>query len=286
METILLDQQLKASVDEVWEVIDAFCARSPLGIADVRHTEIWHGDYHGAEIELQFIWDREKLVWLGVTGIGRSKWSRQEHLAGFCEVSRVMASSDTPVRVRIASDWELLKPFFEGMVTALVGPPSGDRLEIYVDDIDSFEDVKSVTSKDVRDLVPLELLEDEIKAHLEEIIGEKFTRPHWPGETSDLFTSHIRVGGDRLRAAFILKGRGTKRRLRIKDCGANGDQILRLSRAPAQLLAIQHVGEISEEVIADLSDKVRLRIAEGAMCQMCIIDGVDTARILRAYARI
>ena len=59
-----------------------------MGLSDPQHTKLWHEDYHGAELELQFIWDRGKLIWPAVTEIGRSKWSRHEHYAGFCEVTR------------------------------------------------------------------------------------------------------------------------------------------------------------------------------------------------------
>ncbi len=158
--------------------------------------------------------------------------------------------------------------------------------ELYIEDIDSFAEARDVKPREVRSLLPLDLLEDQIQTFFEQIIGENFHRKDWGGETSDLVTSHIKVGGKRLRTAFILKGRGEKGKLTIKKCGDNGDQIVRLVEAPADLYIIQHVGEIDERVIKDLKGKVQLRNSQGDNCQMCIIDGTDTARILVAYGKI
>jgi hypothetical protein len=160
------------------------------------------------------------------------------------------------------------------------------RLEIFVEEIDSFEEAKSVTPQQVKSLVPLDLLEDQIQTFLEEIIGENFHQRDWGGEMNDLVTSHVKVGGNRVRAAFILKGRGTPGKLTIADCGDNGTQIVRLVEAPVELYVIQHVDEIDQRVIYDLRGKVELKLSKGEKCQYCIIDGTDTARILRAYGKI
>ena len=122
--------------------------------------------------------------------------------------------------------------------------------------------------------------------YFEEIIGENFHQGDWGGEMNDLVTSHLRIGGSRLRVVFLLKGNGTKGRLTIAKCGRNGDQILRLTEAPVDLYVIQHVDEIDQRVIFDLRSKVDLKIDRGEHCKMCIIDGTDTARILRAYGKI
>ncbi len=103
---------------------------------------------------------------------------------------------------------------------------------------------------------------------------------------NDLVSSQIKVGGKRIRAAFILKGRGTKGKLTIKGCGKNGDQIVRLVEAPVDLYVIQHVDEIDQRVVYDLKSKVEGKRLKGETCQMCIIDGTDTARILVAYGKM
>ena len=135
-------------------------------------------------------------------------------------------------------------------------------------------------------LLPLDLSEDRIQTFFEEIIGENFHQEDWGGEINDLVTSHIRVGGKRIRAAFLLKGNGTKGKLTIAKCGRNGDQIVRLTEAPADFYIIQHVGEVDQRVAYDLRSKVQLKVSKGESCQMCILDGTETARILTAYEKL
>jgi hypothetical protein len=71
--------------------------------------------------------------------------------------------------------------------------------------------------------------------------------------------------------------------MEIKNCGANGDQILRLVNSPAKLYIVQYVGVVSEAVIADIDGKVRQARSQGKGTCYCIMDGQDTARVLRAY---
>jgi hypothetical protein len=158
--------------------------------------------------------------------------------------------------------------------------------ELFIEDIDSFAKARDINPREVKPLLPLDLSEDDIQTHFEEIIGENFHQQDWGGETDDLNTSQIKFGGRRIRAAFLLKGKGTKGKLTIRKCGKNGDQIVRLVEAPADLYVIQHVGEIDERVISDLRSKIQLMNSQGKNCQMCIIDGTDTARILKAYGKI
>ena len=54
---------------------------------------------------------------------------------------------------------------------------------------------------------------------------------------------------------------------------------------PAELYVIQHVDDVDERVISNLRGKIDLKNRQGTRCQMCIIDGTDTARILSAYGK-
>ncbi len=157
--------------------------------------------------------------------------------------------------------------------------------EIFVDDIDSFSRVKQVPPKEVADSVPLNLAERKVKRALAGIIGEKFIPKDWGGETSDLLTSRVVVDGGRITAAFLLKGPSVGR-LTIAKCGKNGDQILRLVREPATLFVVQHVGEIASDVREMLRTFACRESRKGGRTILyCVIDGVDTARILRAYRK-
>jgi hypothetical protein len=168
----------------------------------------------------------------------------------------------------------------------MLGPADMKKIELHIEDIDSFAKARDIGPQAVSSLVPLDLFENQVQTFFEKIIGENFHQEDWGGEMNDLVSSQVKVEGKRLRAAFILKGRGTKGKLTIKDCGNNGDQIVRLVEAPVDLYVIQHVDEIDQRVVYDLKGKVELKNKKGEPCQMCIIDGTDTARILVAYDKI
>lgn len=165
-------------------------------------------------------------------------------------------------------------------------PPLRERLTI--DDVDSFERVRSLSPADVSRLLGpggyLDLAEDAVQRGLERIFDVPFHKKDWGGETNDLYTANLVVNGMRLPTAFLLKGNGLKRpNMRIADCGKNGDQLLRLFDSPASLFVIQFVGQVSEAVIADVQGKVALRRSQGKPSWYLVMDGQDTARLLRAY---
>lgn len=134
---------------------------------------------------------------------------------------------------------------------------------LYVEDIDSFRNVKDVNpdlvASYLKDGSYLDLSEDAIQRGLEQILREPFHKKDWGGEENDLYTSNVWVQGRRVATAFLLKGNGLKKpKMEIKDCGANGDQLIRLFQSPAQLFIVQFVGEVSESVTKDVQDKVDL----------------------------
>lgn len=159
----------------------------------------------------------------------------------------------------------------------------GKTNEVFVDDLDPFSEVQQVKPADVKTLVPLNHSEDEIQKGLEQIIGENFHKTDWGGELNDLHSTYFTHKGRRKTVAFLLKGYGTKGKLTIAKCGKNGDQIVRLTMIDADIYFIQHVGPITEEVRQDISQKVELLRRKGKEVQYCLIDGTDTARILKAY---
>lgn len=156
---------------------------------------------------------------------------------------------------------------------------------IYVDEIDSFEKVRRVSAKAVKDQLPLTIPEKDVKASFASIISENFVRKDWPGEKSDLYSSHVIYKGKRISTAFLLKGPSVKR-LTIDKCGKRGNQILRLVKEPADLFIVQHNGEIDTDVIEFLETCVSdLSRKKNTKLYYCVIDGVDTARVLIAYSR-
>ena len=82
----------------------------------------------------------------------------------------------------------------------------------------------------------LDLDEDTIQTALEEILDEPFHKKDWGGEYNDLYSANVVINGQRISSAFLLKGKGLRKSvMEIKDCGANGDQLVRLVESPAQL---------------------------------------------------
>lgn len=161
---------------------------------------------------------------------------------------------------------------------------------LYVEDIDSFRKVRDVNPSLVLEHLEngyFDKSEDFIQSSLERILDVSFHKKDWGGELNDLYTANTKVNGSRYSTAFLLKGNGLKvKEMQIKHCGTNGDQILRLCNFPANLLIIQYVGNISEAVISDIDGKVRQLRVDGRDSWYCIIDGQDTARVLKAYNEI
>jgi len=202
------------------------------------------------------------------------------------------AQASTPYQSGVNAKWSGLTNDIKAKVSALddadksIGKYSVDMAdELFVEDIDSFAKARDINPRQVKRLLPLELSADQVQTHLQEIIGESFQRAD-SEEPSDPLTADIRVGGDRLKAAFLLKGSGTKGKLTISKCGKSGAHIEKLVQAPADLYVIQHVDGIDERVIRKLRGKIELMNRQGKKCRMCIVDGTDIARLLMAHNKI
>lgn len=68
----------------------------------------------------------------------------------------------------------------------------------------------------------------------------------------------------------------------MSDAGARGDQVQRLFQSPAELFIVQFNGKIGGRLIQHI--KQEAQVTGAAM--FCIIDGTDTARLLKAYGKI
>ena len=167
------------------------------------------------------------------------------------------------------------------------GLPAGLRL--YVEDIDSFRYVRDVNPQAVKNLLVegyWDVPEDYVQLLIEQILDVPFHKKDWGGEYNDLYTANVTVNGRRVSTAFLLKGNGLKKNtMEIRDCGKNGDQLVRLFESPAQLYVVQFVGNISEAVIKDVEGKINAQRAQGKDVRYCIVTGQDTARLARAYGR-
>lgn len=155
------------------------------------------------------------------------------------------------------------------------------------DEIDTFYNMGKVKESDVVGKVPLDLEEKEVKKRLHEIIGDPFVQKDWGGEKCDIFTLHIRFRNKKVPAAFVLKGKSYSRgKLALSDLGKNADQLCRLFEVPAEIYFIQSNGAIDSAVESTVQAFMAKKINDGIKAYYCMIDGVDTARILSAYNKL
>ena len=167
---------------------------------------------------------------------------------------------------------------------SLVGSHWVNRLEIFIDQIDSLARVKAIEhSPRKADLDELRTIrEEEVKKAFAEIIGEPTVPKDWGGERSDLFTTWVKLDAQRVSTAFAFKGPALFHPMTGADLGKNGDQVDRLFSEPADLLVLQHCHEITPPVRAMMRAYAQQM---GRPRLFCLIDGYDTLRILRAYGK-
>jgi hypothetical protein len=165
------------------------------------------------------------------------------------------------------------------------GGPWHDHLEVQPSQIDSFEKMQAAKDRLRKaSLDPLRnVAEADIKRALAEIINEPMVPKDWGGESSDLFSSRVVLGGRRISTAFLLKGPAKFHPMTPADLGKNGDQIGRLFSEPADLLVLQHCHEVTVAVRKQMRAYAQQM---GNPRRFCIIDGYDTLRILKAYEKL
>ncbi|WP_274630123.1 hypothetical protein [Arvimicrobium flavum] len=177
-------------------------------------------------------------------------------------------------------------PYIVGEVSkdfGLLSVSWSSSIRVYPSQIDQFSKIRTarVTSAEVASV--RKIPEEDVKNALSEIIGEPFTSKDWGGEWSDLLTSRLTIDGLPATAAFILKGPSLPREMHPKDMGRRGDQLIRAFNEPADLVVVQHCNKIANTVVKN---------AEGLAYDLrrprryCIIDGSDTALILKAYGKL
>src|SRR6266566_101089 len=164
-----------------------------------------------------------------------------------------------------------------------------ESLNLVVQDIDSFSQVRGVNHRAVEGHVHNGFFnkdEESIKRAFAEIIGESFVPNDHGGETEDLYTSRIRLNGQRVRTSIIFNGPGKVRtsQTRTKDLGAGGDQLERMMRTDSsKLYILQSVKPIAQDIVNTFEVFIKDQRSKGNHCYYCIIDGQDTAEILYAY---
>jgi hypothetical protein len=167
--------------------------------------------------------------------------------------------------------------FVQVAVPRGVKPPK----RLTIDDIDSFAAVRTIKAPQPK---RIEVAEERVKLGIQKVLGEAGEFKDWGGEGNDLNTSRLRVGGRRRQAAFAFKGRAQTGKLTPGMMGKNGDQLQRLLQTDAEVFLVQYVGEVGENVTAQVAALALARAAAtGKEVAYCIIDGQDTSRLMQAY---
>lgn len=169
--------------------------------------------------------------------------------------------------------------------TAVTIPSAAARVSrLTIDSVQSFAKVRKVKADGY---LPESLSEKQFKRGVQKIIGEPGDFKDWGGETSDLYTTRLKMKkGQRVAAAFAFKGPGLKSKLVVGNMGKNGDQLFRLFHEDADVFFIQHWREIDPALVKYARDiAVAKSATTGRPIAYGVIDGQDSHRLYRAYSK-
>jgi guanyl-specific ribonuclease Sa len=153
---------------------------------------------------------------------------------------------------------------------------------VTMDMIDSFAKTRRKKST----ASSLAIRENTFKNGVKRIIGETGRFKDWGGETSDLYTTRLRVGGSRKAAAFGFKGKGLTGVLTPARMGKNGDQIPRLFQEDADVFIVQYGGQIAGSVMQQMAVYAQHKsLATGRTIFYGTMNGQDSALLVAAYPR-
>ncbi len=151
---------------------------------------------------------------------------------------------------------------------------------ISIDDIDSFRNVQGIKSRSKK----IDMLENDFKQGIKRIIGEPGEFKDWGGESSDLYSTRLRLNGRRRSAAMAFKGRGITGILTPARMGKNGDQIQRLFQEDAEVFLIQYNEQIASSVRGLMAVLAQTKsLQTGKKIYYGTIDGEESARLIAAY---
>ena len=156
-----------------------------------------------------------------------------------------------------------------------------ESLRLYAQNIDQFKNVNFQWSPSPKQFQKIKhISEQQVKELFCKLLSEVEVQKDWGGEECDIFSSNLSVEGQRLTAAFLLKGPSKFHEMTLSDCGKNGDQIYRLFNTPADVFILQHCHKVSPAVRKTMEAFALTQYSHS--CKYTIIDGYDTARILHS----
>lgn len=208
-----------------------------------------------------------------VTDTAYSRLSGSTNLFAFCSVTEIDGATIRAVPYVVG---DLIERTESSLDRRLI-----DSLHLPVQSIDQFSRTDFRWTPTTKQFNLLKSIpERHIKALVCRLLGEASVPSDWGGEECDLFSSNISVDGERMSAAFLLKGPARFHEMTLADCGKNGDQIYRLFNTPADVFVVQHCHKITPAVRKTVEAFALSNYSR--TCRFTLIDGYDTARILHA----
>ncbi len=208
-----------------------------------------------------------------VTDTAYSRLSGSTNLFAFCAVTEI---DDTMIRAVPYVVGDLIERTGSGIDLRLI-----DSMYLPVQSIDQFSQTDFHWTPTAKQFNLLKNIpEQDVKALFCRLLGEVNVPKDWGGEECDLFSSNLSVEGERMSAAFLLKGPARFHEMTMADCGKNGDQIYRLFNTPADVFVVQHCHRITPAVRKTVEAFALSNYSR--TCRFTLIDGYDTARILHA----
>jgi len=159
---------------------------------------------------------------------------------------------------------------------------SGKAVEITVDDIEQFAKVRRIRNR-LNLIKPIS--ESRFKKGLQRLFQDTGKFKDWSGERNDFFTNKLKIKGNRYSAAFALKGPGVRvKTMSPGNWGKQGNQIQRLTEAPATVFMLQFEGQIDQYSIDQLKRLTEHKAnQEGKKLFYGYIDRDDSLRLRHAY---
>jgi len=156
-----------------------------------------------------------------------------------------------------------------------------EMFEIFPEEIDQFSQIKNCPDPEIEEWQDYmkKTSENDIKLKLTSLFNDT-TKKDWGGEMNDHFSTSLTIEKKRYNTAFLLKGPANFREMTLDMCGKRANQIVRLSKSPANLLVVQHCHNVSEDVRETLK---KFAVTPSSPRKYCIIDGKDTYKILKCY---
>ena len=225
-------------------------------------------DFNAALVRLQLLGDNEivELPFDKINDFGTAKYNAPENMGE-----------------------TLLGAFWEAKVTRkyLERIVANSYARLSPEEIDSFQNVARVGEDEIAGLCPLDLEEAEIKKHLCDIIGNPFAQKDWGGKVCDIFCGCSWIGNC---VASSLRPKGqVLRTTSSSDFGFGKEQAINsfaCSRYLLKSLSYKAMVRLTGRCIAKFTAQVAEKLMTNQPVYYLVMDGVQTARLLRAFNKI